>query len=202
MRGIQYDMTLCQPYYIHCNPDIHNIDAVQASEAIKWPGMRMVVEDCEDVDAFFASLKYIRVDNEYPKFEKQRLQILRGEMPDWKLTSVEVDEDQLHLGFKNEKLFEKYLRRCQELKARNSYASPPAFYSGYLTSYRPDVGAKLRFEVDNPDGSTAVTFVSFYRDGYHITVTEFDGNKRREFNFLHEGVALNKHPVKVTEWML
>ena len=119
MRAIQYDMTLCQPYYIHCNPDIHNIDGVQASEAIKWPGMRMVVEDCEDTEAFFASFEYIRVDNEYPKFEKQRLQILRGEAPDWKLTSVEVDEDQLHLGFKNEKLFEKYLRRCQELKARN-----------------------------------------------------------------------------------
>lgn len=201
MRTIQYDLTLCQPYCIHCNPDIYNIDGIQAPEAIKWPGMRMTVEECADVEAFFTSFEYIRVDNEYPKFEKQRLQILRGEMPDWKLTSVEVDSDHLHLGFKNEKLFEKYFHRCQELKTRNRYTSPPPFYGEYLTSFRPNVGAKLRFEVDDPDGSTSVTIVSFYCNDCHITVTEFDGNKRREFNFFHEG-TLNKHPVKVTEWML
>lgn len=201
MRTIQYNMTLNDSYHIGCNPDVHNCWGIRDEEAIKWLGIRMIVEDCADIEAFYTSFEYIRVDSEHPRFEQQRRPILRGDVPGWKLTSVDVNKDELHLGFKNEKLFEKYLRRCQEVKTKCHYASPPHFYSEYLISRQPDVGAKLRFEVDNPDGSTSLTFVSFYRDGYHITVTEFDGNKGREFSFLHEG-SCDEHPVEVTEWML
>lgn len=113
MRIIHYNMILSKPYRIGCNPDIHNCNGIQAAEAIKWPGMRMVVEDCEDIEKFYASFGYSRVDNAHPKFERQMKQVLRGDLPEWKPATVSVDNRQLWLGFRNEALFDEYSRKCQ-----------------------------------------------------------------------------------------
>lgn len=208
MRTIHYDMILSEPYRIGCNPDIHNFSDIREAEAIKWAGMRMIAEDCEDIEKFYASFEYSCVDDIHPKFERQMKQVLRGELPEWKLTSVDIDNRELRLGFKNEALFEKYSRKCRAVKAwneahpRHYKATPPPFYAESAFSCKPDVGAKLRFELDNPiDGSIAITIVSFCR-GYENEVIEFDGNKGRAFTFRCGRHPINQYPVKVEEWMV
>ena len=71
MRTIQYDMILSEPYRIDRIPDIRNHDGIPSAEAIKLPGMRMIVEECEDLEKFFANFDYCCVDNFHPKFERQ-----------------------------------------------------------------------------------------------------------------------------------
>lgn len=209
MRTIHYNMVLSEPYRIGCNPDIHNFNGggIQAAEAIKWPGMRMIVEDCEDIEKFYASFEYIRVDGARPKFERQMTQVLRGNLPEWKLATVRVDNCQLWLGFRNEALFDKYSRKRQDVDTWNKAhprlrrCTPPQFYSESVMSYEPGVGAKLRFELDSPiDGSTEVIIVSFGQ-GLENYVIEFDGNKGRQFTFHYEN-SLNQYPVEVEEWMI
>ncbi len=210
MRTIHYDMILRASYHIGCNPDVHNIreDGIEAAEAIKWPGMRMIVEDCKDIEKFYASFEYVCVDGARPKFERQMVQVLRGELPEWKLTTVKVDNDELRLSFQNEGLYEKYARKCQDINAWNKAhprfrrCVPPPFYFESAASYRPSVGAKLRFELDSPiDGSTEVTIVSFRR-GDESSVIEFDGNKGRKFTFQWGRHPINQYPVRVMEWMI
>lgn len=207
MRVIHYDMVLNKPYHIGCNPDMRNFRDIQEAEAIKWPGMRMIVEDCKDIEQFYANFRYNCVDNMHPKFERQMKQVLCGDLPEWKLVTVDVDNRQLRLGFKNETLFDEYSRKCKAIKAWNEAhprlckVTPLPFYAESVISYRPDVGAKLRFELDNPiDGSTEITIVSFGR-GWGNKIIEFDGNKGRTFTFRREN-APNQYPVSVEEWMI
>lgn len=208
MRTIQYDMILSEPYRINRIPDIRDHDGIPSAEAIKLPGMRMIVEECEDLEKFFASFDYCCVDNFHPKFERQMLEVLRGELPEWDLDSVWVDNCQLWLSFMNKALFDKYSSKLQDIKAWNASCprrltrfSPPPFYSETAISYNPDVGAKLRFEFDNPvSGNTEVTIVSFFRE-WENSVIEFDGNKCRSFTFGRES-SLHQYPVSVKEWML
>lgn len=207
MRIFHYDMVLSEPYHFDCNPDIHNYNGIRDAEAVKWPGMRMIVEECGDIEKFYASFEYRRVDNAHPKFERQMLTVLRGGLPEWKLESVDIDNHELHLGFMNETLFDKYASKCRAIEAWNRahphfrrYAPPP-FYAESAISYKPDIGAKIRFELDNPvSGNTEVTIVSFFQD-WNNSVTEFDGNKVRTFTFQHEE-SLNQYPISVKEWMI
>lgn len=208
MRAIHYDMILSRPYYIGCNPDIRNFNGIQETESIKWPGMRMIVEDCDDIEKFFASFRYDCVDNMHPKFERQIAHVLQGNLPEWKLMSVDVSDAELRLGFMNEVLFEKYFSRCQAVKVWNGAhpryqkVTPPPFYAESAISYKPDVGAKLRLELDNPvDGSTEITIISFCQ-GWENSVIELSENKGRSFTFQCGRHPINQYPVKVREWMI
>lgn len=209
MRIIHYDMTLSKPYHIGCNPDIHNFGNIQDAETTKWPGIRMIVEDCDDIERFFASFEYVCVDNVHPKFERQITQVLHGDLSEWKLSTVDVDHRELHLGFRNEVLFDKYSCKCQDVETWNKANPrcykrfpPLPFYSESAISREPDVGAKLRFELDNPmGGGTEVTIVSFCRESENYVI-EFDGNKGRRFTFKCGRHPVNQYPVKVQEWMI
>ena len=208
MRAIHYDMILSEPYHIGCNPNIHNFGNIQDTEAIKWPGMRMIVEDCDNIEKFYASFEYIRVDGVRPKFEQQMTQVLRGDLPEWKLAAVDVDSHELWLRFRNEALFGKYSRKCQAVNAWNNAhpqryrCIPPQFYAESAMSYEPDIGARLRFELDDPvSGNTEVTIVSFRREQEN-SVIEFDGNKGRKFTFRHKSVLGRPYSVRVEEWMI
>lgn len=208
MRTIQYDMILSKPYRIDRIPDIRDCDGIPSAKAIKLPGIRMIVEECKDLEKFFASFDYCCVGNFHPKFERQMRGVLRGELLEWELDSVWVDDCQLWLSFMNKALFDKYSSKLQDIKAWNASCprflrrfSPPPFYSETVFSYKPDVGAKLRFEFDNPvSGNTEVTVVSFFRR-WGNSVIEFDGNKCRSFTFGRKS-SLQQYPVRVKEWML
>lgn len=209
MRTIHYGVILSRPYLIDCNPDIHNYDGIRDAEAVKLPGIRMIVEECKDPEKFFASFEYSCVDNFHPKFERQMLKVLHGELPEWKLTTVKVDSFTLQLGFMNETLFSKYANKCKAVetwnKTHTGYSrrfSPPPFYTESVYSYRPNVGAKLCFEVDNPvNKDTEITIVSFCQE-YANRIIEFGGDRGRELTFRYEGVSLNQHPVSVKEWAI
>lgn len=87
------------------------------------------------------------------------------------------------------------------IKDCHEYGFVPQFYSASVLSWKPNVGAKLRFEVDNPaDPSTSITFVTFYEDGHSSVVTEYEGNKKRCFRFT-PGAGPDSYPVEVEEWI-
>lgn len=195
MRRVVYHATLSEPYTISNIPSISALTNMGEEERIKCPGIRMIVEDCQDIDQFYGSFRYIAIDGSRPKFARQFPRVLRGEDLSWKLTNVDIDCSEIRLVFKNEQLFKKFCDR----KARCNF-SPPAFYSEMIESYRPNTGARIRFDVSSPHGAPPTQYVVEFWKSWKTSVTEFDGDKRRTFTF-HLGEGLYKYPVEITEWM-
>lgn len=110
MRSICYDMVLKEPYHITNIPG--NTHLISMGDRVTIPGIRMIVEDCEDLEKFYGSFEYIRVDNARPKFERQLTQILRNRETTWKLADVVIGSHALRLSFHNEILLGKYRDRC------------------------------------------------------------------------------------------
>lgn len=200
MRIIQYDVTLHGDYTISSNYNLHaNKSRGYTLERIQRPGIHMIIEHCDDLDKLCAAFRYDRVDGIYPKFERQIPQILCGNEPTWKLDCVRFGGGNLRLNFINETLYEKYLTRCE------AHAYPYEFFTetAILDSYESvwhEIATELRFEVDNPsDGSMSVILISF-GSREPIRITEFDGNKKRYFDFQHN-LSFTEDIYRVTEWM-
>ena len=197
MRSIQYSMKLKGSYNITNRPIRSDGRRMTEAEKIKLPGIKMTVEECENLDELYQAFEYVQIDNAQPKFMYQIPEILRGKQPDWKLSLILIYPDRITLAYDNEALFSKYHERVSNYRG---YVRD--FYSELITidPKKLTFNTKLRFEVHNPNGSTSVFYVLF--GGYTYTrVTEFEGNRGREFYFNDRRSGEREYSVEVEEWI-
>lgn len=215
MRFVEYETFLREGYAISSDYDIYAstahgsvLEYVRRSsihmneytlERIQRPGIRMTIEYCDDPTKFCGAFEYCRTENVWPKFERQIPQVLRGDETSWKLDRVWLYMGQLYLGYTNAELYKKYLACRKAQVYPYKFFAESAFIGRQLNIWH-EIDTKLRFEVHNPnDDSTTVTIITF---GPHqpITITEFDGNKKRCLTFLEPSFDMGDR-YHVTEWM-
>lgn len=82
MRSIQYSMKLKGSYNITNRPILSDGRRMTEAEKIKLPGIKMTVEECENLDELYRGFEYVQIDNAKPKFMYQIPEVLRGEQPE------------------------------------------------------------------------------------------------------------------------
>lgn len=184
MRSIHYNISLDEHYTITncpvCDQDGYADDGSEGD--VRQPGIRLTFEQSDGLDQFIDDFDVAEIDGTDPYFRQHWREILRGEDPSWKLARVQIDYNFLWLEFYNEALYD---ADCTHME-QGDMADDMSYYIAAIAQEWGHGGmtrVKMRFEVGDPDGSgISTTLVKMGGPGTTY-VTEFDGNKKRTFEF-------------------
>lgn len=144
------------------------------------PGIEMLIEECNDMEAFMEML----MDCHYDGPPDNWYDILFGKLPDWKLCTVTVDASSLIFDFVNPKL------KSQKDKLREANKDDTAILmlesDGYamlaLNDLPRDFSMKLRFEAVTPIGGISNTTVAI--ESQKATVTKYLSSGYRVYEMM------------------
>ena len=180
MRIMEYQLHLVEPYRMTNNLDCEDGDPLA-------PGIELVLDDCASLGPFVGGFKFVYCREGSRGAPKPiKWELLQGKLPGWKLVCVTICRKTLYLSYVNTELYREYLRK---LKLREQGETVDLHEQGYTLELASDFAnhgkAKLRFMVPGKDGSTDTILVETpIAEGDGISVTEFDGEKKRRLRFL------------------
>lgn len=205
MRQIEYELKMRGQYDITNGFEKTDPDDIEEDEAVKLPGIKMTVERSNDCENFFSCFCPVELfDCDESDWMANWVKAVRGESTSWKLTAIRILHGYMWLDFLNQELYE--LNRQMAAKGCEEDARPE--YHGVLTWCIGDSSSNedlrlstyLRFELTHDD-TPPETYLVHIGSGAFTTVTEFEGNKKREFMF-EQGSSRDEYgTVKVTEYM-
>lgn len=180
MRIVQYPITLRHGYCLFNCPSA--TDSESYGDPF-YPGIRIRIVNYSGEKDILDRFDFTTNDGS-PDFEEHWLETLHGEKTPWKIVRVVITNDHIYLQFASEQYF------CKES-------------ADYMHLDTTSLRATLQFEVPHlhDPGSDMIEVELQEHNG--ITVTEIDGNKRRNFAIhspMKKGDLGNFYAV-VTEYM-
>ena len=189
MRILAYKIQMTGHYHLTNYPLAE--DSEDLGSATR-PGIRLIVEQCNDLEALVEGFSCTDVDDE-KEFGPIKREVLLGESKDWILTAVDVCGPAIWLSYSNPEYARQATARRERIHQGETVDEEPLpqdLFILELLSY-PNGGATLRFVTPRNDGSdyadtTLVQIPSSSKGS--LVATEFDvgGHKRRELTFLDD----------------
>ena len=151
-----------------------------ADENCTNPGIKMLVEKCNNMDTFMELLK----DCHYDGVPDNLYDILLGKSPDWQLCTVTVSGLHFIFDFVNPKLDnqKRELTKADKDDAAISMPESDGFAMLALNDLPRDFSMKLRFEAVTPIGGISNTTVAI--ESQKATVTKYLSSGYRVYEMM------------------
>lgn len=170
-----------------------------ADESYQNPGIKMIVEECSDMDSLIKVFKECHCDDVPDNW----YDILFNKLPGWKLCTVTVNSLHIIFDFVNPELDNQRveLRKAGKEDVLISMPEPSGFAMLAINNFPHRFRMRLRFETILPTGVASSTIVNI-EDGKH-SVIKFLPFGYRSYEFIGKGSFQNDYGAKVilTEYL-
>ena len=170
-----------------------------ADEEYQNPGIKMIVEECSDMDSLIKVFKECHCDDVPDNW----YDILFGKLPGWKLCTVTVNDLHIIFDFVNPELHNQKadLRKAGKKDELISMPESSGFAMLAIDDFPHRFWIRLRFETILPTGGISSTIVNI-EDGKH-SVIRFLPSEYRSYEFIGKGDFQDDDGVKVilTEYL-